>query len=84
MKGNLGFASQLLDTLKKHNKKHGKNYLSLMEKKQERRYIFIHLNIRNSIMHGSGEPFDDLHIGIAAIILQLLWDIAKCAIFKEE
>lgn len=46
--------------------------------------IFIHLNIRNSIMHGSGEPFDYLHIGIVAIMLQLLWDIAECAIFKEE
>ena len=46
--------------------------------------IFIHLNIRNSIMHGSGEPFDYLHIGIAAIMLQLLWDIAECAIFREE
>ena len=46
--------------------------------------IFIHLNIRNSIMHGSGESFDYLHIGIAAIMLQLLWDIAECAIFREE
>lgn len=46
--------------------------------------IFIHLNIRNSIMHGSGEAFDYLHIGIAAIMLQLLWDISECAIFREE
>lgn len=52
-------------------------YLELMED------IFDRLNIRNVIMHGLGETFDYLNIGLVAIMFQLLWDIAGCEIFKE-
>ena len=45
--------------------------------------IFDRLNIRNVIMHGLGETFDYLNIGLVAIMFQLLWDIAGCEIFKE-
>lgn len=34
------------------------------------------LNIRNCIMHGNSVTYDYLAIGIAAIMMQLLWDIA--------
>lgn len=40
--------------------------------------IFCKLNIRNCIMHGLGETFDYLNIGIVAIMFQLLWDVAAC------
>ena len=46
--------------------------------------IFIHLNIRNYIMHGLGETFDYLNLGIVSIMFQLIWDIATCEIFKDE
>lgn len=45
--------------------------------------FFIKLNIRNCIMHGLGEAFDYLNIGLVAIMFQLLWDIAECDIFKD-
>ena len=45
--------------------------------------IFARLNIRNCIMHGLGETFDYLNIGLVAIMFQLLWDIAMCEIFKD-
>ena len=45
--------------------------------------IFCKLNIRNSIMHGLGETFDYLNIGIVAIMFQLLWDVAACEIFID-
>ena len=41
------------------------------------------LNIRNCIMHGLGETFDYLNIGIVAIMFQLLWDVAACEIFID-
>lgn len=52
-------------------------YLELMKD------FFVKLNIRNCIMHGLGEAFDYLDIGLAAIMFQLLWDIADCDIFKD-
>ena len=45
--------------------------------------FFIELNIRNCIMHGLGETFDYLDIGLVSIMFQLLWDIADCEIFKD-
>lgn len=45
--------------------------------------IFCKLNIRNCIMHGLGETFDYLNIGIVAIMFQLLWDVAACEIFID-
>ena len=45
--------------------------------------FFIDLNIRNCIMHGLGETFDYLNIGLVAIMFQLLWDIVDCEIFKD-
>lgn len=45
--------------------------------------IFCKLNIRNCIMHGLGETFDYLNIGIVAIMFQLLWDVAACEIFND-
>lgn len=45
--------------------------------------IFVRLNIRNCIMHGVGTAFDYLSIGIAAIMFQLLRDIADCEIFID-
>lgn len=53
-------------------------YLELMED------IFVRLNIRNNIMHGLGETFDYLNLGIVSIMFQLIWDIATCEIFKDE
>ena len=51
-------------------------YMEIMEN------IFGSLNIRNCIMHGLGESFDYLNIGLVAIMFQLLWDIATCEVFK--
>ena len=45
--------------------------------------IFCKLNIRNCIMHGLGEMFDYLNIGIVAVMFQLLWDVAACEIFND-
>lgn len=45
--------------------------------------IFCKLNIRNCIMHGLGETFYYLNIGIVAIMFQLLWDVAACEIFND-
>ena len=45
--------------------------------------IFCKLNIRNCIMHGLGETFDYLNIGIVAIMFQLLWDVVACEIFID-
>lgn len=45
--------------------------------------IFCKLNIRNCIMHGLGETFDYLNIGIVVIMFQLLWDVASCEIFND-
>lgn len=45
--------------------------------------IFARLNIRNCIMHGLGETFDYLNIGLVAIMFQMLWDIAMCEVFKD-
>ena len=45
--------------------------------------VFVRLNIRNCIMHGVGTAFDNLSIGIAAIMFQLLWDIDNCEIFID-
>lgn len=45
--------------------------------------IFCKLNIRNCIMHGLGETFDYLNIGIEVIMFQLLWDVASCEIFND-
>jgi hypothetical protein len=45
------------------------------------------MNIRNSIMHGSSETMDYLAIGIASVMIQILWDIASEHIFvctREE
>ena len=53
-------------------------YLELMKD------LFVKLNIRNSIMHGVGETFDYLNLGIVSIMFQLIWDIATCEIFKDE
>lgn len=53
-------------------------YLELMKD------LFVKLNIRNSIMHGVGETFDYLNLGIVSIMFQLIWDIATCVIFKDE
>ena len=52
-------------------------YMELMDN------IFVKLNIRNSIMHGIGETFDYLNIGLVSIMFQLLWDIGSCEIFKN-
>lgn len=52
-------------------------YMELMDN------IFVKLNIRNSIMHGLGESFDYLNIGLVSIMFQLLWDIGSCEIFKN-
>ena len=52
-------------------------YMEIMEN------IFGSLNIRNCIMHGLGESFDYLNIGIVAIMFQLLWDVAACEIFND-
>lgn len=52
-------------------------YLELMDN------FFGELNIRNCIMHGLGETFDYLNIGLTAIMFQLLWDVAACEIFTE-
>lgn len=52
-------------------------YLELMEN------FFVKLNIRNCIMHGLGETFDYLNLGLVAIMFQLLWDVADCEIFKD-
>jgi hypothetical protein len=52
-------------------------YMELMDN------IFVKLNIRNSIMHGLGESFDYLNIGLVSIMFQLLWDIGSCEIFKD-
>ena len=46
--------------------------------------FFIELNIRNCIMHGLGETFDYLDIGLVSIMFQLLWDIVDCEIFKDS
>lgn len=48
------------------------------------RDLFVKLNIRNSIMHGVGETFDYLNLGIVSIMFQLVWDIATCEIFRDE
>lgn len=40
------------------------------------------MNIRNCIMHGNSTTFDYLSINIAAVMLQLLWDIASGDIFE--
>ena len=45
--------------------------------------FFIELNIRNCIMHGLGEAFDYLNVGLVAIMFQLLWDIAEYKIFRD-
>ncbi len=45
--------------------------------------FFVELNIRNCIMHGLGETFDYLDIGLVAIMFQMLWDIVECEIFKD-
>lgn len=45
--------------------------------------FFVELNIRNCIMHGLGETFDYLNIGLVAIMFQMLWDIVDCEIFKD-
>lgn len=45
--------------------------------------FFVELNIRNCIMHGLGETFDYLNIGLVAIMFQMLWDIVECEIFKN-
>lgn len=34
-------------------------------------------------MHGLGESFDYLNIGLVSIMFQLLWDIGSCEIFKD-
>ena len=52
-------------------------YLDAMQK------FFIELNIRNCIMHGLGETFDYLNIGLVAIMFQMLWDIVDYEIFKD-
>ena len=52
-------------------------YLDVMQN------FFIELNIRNCIMHGLGETFDYLNIGLVSIMFQLLWDIVDCEIFKD-
>lgn len=46
-------------------------------------YLFDNkqLNIRNCIMHGNSVTYDYLQIGISAVMLQLLWDIANGDIF---
>jgi hypothetical protein len=41
------------------------------------------LNIRNCIMHGNSVTYDYLAIGIAAVMLQLLWDIASEDVFVD-
>lgn len=48
-------------------------------------YIFAtdKLNIRNSIMHGNDNTYDYLAIGIAAILMQLYWDIMNRDIFIQ-
>lgn len=39
------------------------------------------MNIRNNMMHGSSETFDYLAIGVAAVMMQVLWDIASEDLF---
>lgn len=46
------------------------------------RDFFIKLNIRNCIMHGLGETFDYLDIGLVSVMFQMLWDIVDCEIFN--
>ena len=45
--------------------------------------LSIYLDNTGSLMHGLGETFDYLNIGLVAIMFQLLWDIAGCESFKE-
>lgn len=45
--------------------------------------LSIYLDNPGSLMHGLGETFDYLNIGLVAIMFQLLWDIAGCESFKE-
>ena len=52
-------------------------YLDVMQN------FFVELNIRNCIMHGLGETFDYLDIGLVSIMFQMLWDIVDCEIFKD-
>ena len=52
-------------------------YLDVMQN------FFVELNIRNCIMHGLGETFDYLNIGLVAIMFQMLWDIVDCVMFKD-
>lgn len=52
-------------------------YLDVMQN------FFVELNIRNCIMHGLGETFDYLDIGLISIMFQMLWDIVDCEIFKD-
>lgn len=73
--------TRTLNTLLKTNfarKEIRTEYLELMKD------LFVKLNIRNSIMHGVGETFDYLNLGIVSIMFQLIWDIATCEIFKDE
>ena len=42
------------------------------------------MNIRNCIMHGNNATYDYLAIGIASVMLQLLWDIAYQDIFNMQ
>lgn len=72
--------TRTLNTLLKTNfarKEIRTEYLELMKD------LFVKLNIRNSIMHGVGETFDYLNLGIVSIMFQLIWDIATCEIFKD-
>ncbi len=52
-------------------------YFQLLE------YLFDtkQLNIRNCIMHGNSVTYDYLAIGIASVMLQLLWDIGSNDVF---
>ena len=73
--------TRTLNTLLKTNfarKEIRTEYLELMKD------LFVKRNIRNSIMHGVGETFDYLNLGIVSIMFQLIWDIATCEIFKDE
>ncbi len=55
-------------------------YYSLLE------YLFDtkKMNIRNCIMHGNSVTYDYLAIGIASVMLQLLWDIANNDVLRER
>lgn len=48
-------------------------------------YLFDkkYLNIRNCIMHGNSVTYDYLAIGIAGVMMQLLWDIGTGDVLKE-